>query len=332
MATLTAEQILAQLERLIREFSPLAIRAFLKGLAQLADQINVGELTKAIERHDVEGAAVLAISTGALASALRELRTAMRSSVIRSAHRYGRDIPGRRLPQPQGGGVLKVEFDVLDKRLVTAVQKFEQDLVEATGKTLQDGVRAVIEDGLRRGINPREIARGLREFVGVSPNQAEYVANLRAELEGGDYRQALTRELRDRRHDKVLRRLAARDEALTPAQIDRMVAAYERRLIGQHAETVARTVAINSAKIGKQAVWQQAVEQGIVNGDDLIRVWLTCLDDRVRPTHEVMHGATIGLDEQWNVPEVGLVDYPGQYEFNCRCVEIFRVRIHRSAA
>jgi SPP1 gp7 family putative phage head morphogenesis protein len=56
--------------------------------------------------------------------------------------------------------------------------------------------------------------------------------------------------------------------------------------------------------------------------------WFTAMDERVRPTHQAMHGKIVKVGEMWALPSGAYLRHPGDYNgpasevINCRCVEI----------
>jgi hypothetical protein len=173
-------------------------------------------------------------------------------------------------------------------------------------------------DAVARGLNPRETARTIRASVGLTAYDAKLLANYRAELESGS-KAALTRELRDKRYDASVRR-----GDLTPEQIDQRVDAYRRKLTAWRAETASRTATLDALRQGQRLVWEQAIEQGAIQREELRRFWKTAGDSRVRPEHAEIPGMNpdgVGFDEPFDTPD-GPQD--GPYGYNCRCVLFVR--------
>ena len=187
---------------------------------------------------------------------------------------------------------------------------------------MRDAVRQAVTTGLEAGVNPRQVARALPNVIGLTPHQVGIVNNFRNALEAGDAAKALGYTLRDKRFDARLRKLAETDTPLTPSQIDRMAAGYERRYKAYNAEVHARTAALEAQRIGNQTAWREAAAE---LGDDVVVVkqWNATMDARVRPEHAEMNGAVALLDGVYRNGD----SYPGQSSpWNCRCVETYAVR------
>jgi len=100
-----------------------------------------------------------------------------------------------------------------------------------------------------------------------------------------------------------------------------MVAAYEQRMIAFNANTIAKTAALDAMKLGQQLSWDSAVANGIVDGDHLVKTWVTVGDDRVRDEHAALEGETVPADEAYSNGE----GVPGESTYNCRCISSFHM-------
>ncbi len=129
--------------------------------------------------------------------------------------------------------------------------------------------------GNARNWTARQIARELRADIGLNAFGARAVDNFRRLLEQGDAA-ALRRALRDRRFDPtILRGIAG--EALTRAQIERMVDRYRARTIAQRAELIARLEVQRQIGQGLNEYFEQAFEVGALDRDEVEQIW------RIRP-------------------------------------------------
>lgn len=180
-------------------------------------------------------------------------------------------------------------FSPLSPAVIQAIRDLDTRVMAGLSENIRETVRAYVEQGLREGRGPRDIARGLRETVGLFPHQLDWIDGLRARLEAEG----------------------------KPA--DRAVAAFTKRLVAANAETVTRTAALDAQKLGQHLATQQAIESGDLDPVGLTKRWSGTLDDRERDTHLAMEGETV----PWDQPYSNGQDFPGQGEFNCRCVSIF---------
>lgn len=91
-------------------------------------------------------------------------------------------------------------------------------------------------------------------------------------------------------------------------------------LIGDEsrAETIARTETMLASNEGQQEAWNQAVDEGLLNGTES-KEWIVTPDDRLCPICEPMDGQTVPLNENFTQPDTNEeVDVPPMHP-RCRC-------------
>jgi hypothetical protein len=205
-----------------------------------------------------------------------------------------------------------------------AAARYGGDALRYLRASAHEGIVAAVNAGNAAGLNPRDVARGLRDVVGLGESQAVWVSNLRAELEAGDLREALGRQLLN---GPIRQTVAARVKSgkpLTPAEIDRIVQGYAGKWRAWHAETIARTTGLDLLRAGTIAQARAAQASGAYGAAVLTKRWVTRLDGRERPAHRALNGRTIALNARW-LDEGVSRDVPGG--FNCRCAVVIRVGI-----
>jgi hypothetical protein len=217
-----------------------------------------------------------------------------------------------------------VSFDQTNTRAIAAMQENNLRLVQSfTEGQRQSSTQALI-DGIRRGANPREIARDFRDSIGLAPSQQRAVSNYRRFLETSDS-QALQRALRDKRFDSTVRRALRGEITLTPSQIDKMVSRYSNRMVKHRAEVIARTEALRSVHEGNEELFRQAIESGQLDIANVIREWFTAGDERVRSSHTTMNGQVQPFGEPFISGKGSILRYPGDPRapagevIQCRC-------------
>ena len=301
---------LDRIRRQAAALSPELVAALLRGFRLVRDRMSAAEVERLIRAgrilEAVDAATPLALIERALIPA--------EGIVVEGVHR---GVRGTVPTLPARAREVVASFGVLDPRILEAVRTLDTTSIRSLAPGIRQAVRETIGAGIEAGINPREIARGLRDIVGLAPHQAEAVRNFRFALDSGDFAKARGYQLRDRRFDALLRRGAP-----TRAQIDTMVDAYSRRMLAHHAETHARTAAIESQKLGQRLAWSEAQASGALGDAEVIKQWVTTLDGRERPEHNAMDGAEAPLDQPYRNGQM----YPGAGEYNCRCTEVYRVR------
>jgi hypothetical protein len=215
-------------------------------------------------------------------------------------------------------------FDQVNTRAVSAMVENQLRLVREITQSQATTMRSVLVEGVRDGLNPREVARGFRESIGLTAKQEQYVRNFRRELESGNAR-ALTRQLRDRRFDGQVRRAIA-GESLDTATINKMVDRYRQRFIKFRSEVIGRTEGLRSVHEGVEEMYQQAINAGEIDPDSFVRVWNTARDDRVRDTHQSMHQQRQPIGQPFVSAVGNQIRFPGdpnappEETVQCRCV------------
>jgi hypothetical protein len=269
---------------------------------------------------------------------------AVRASGLASAALPPRP-PGDRLPSQAGGrpplsGVLFADgprsvAGARDARTATraavrealttpGARAFGVDALRYLRAESHAGIMAAVREGNARGVNPRDIARGLRDVVGLGDSQATWIDNLRAELESGKFSDALGRKLVDGTSARTIKARMASRKPLTPAEVDRIVGRYAEAWRSWHAETIARTASLDLLRQGTLARALEAQASGVYGSEPITKRWVTRVDGRERDAHRELNGTTVPLNGWWfddGVPR----RTPGGW--NCRCAMVVRVGV-----
>lgn len=233
-----------------------------------------------------------------------------------------------------GRGEVVVNFDIVNDRAVRAMQENNLRMIREFTDQQRRATRQALLDGIERGANPLEQARGFRDSIGLTERQQRAVSNFERLLRDNDP-QALQRALRDRRFDATVRRAIRNGEPLSNDQIQRMVDRYRQRMITHRSNVIARTESLRAVHEGQHQGIRQAVDQGLVSDDEIIRQWNTAGDERVRSlentdgvtSHRTMHNQTVrGVDATFTSGGGNQLRYPTDPEapaadtIQCRCV------------
>lgn len=249
-------------------------------------------------------------------------------------------------------------FNQLNPRLLTWLQTYNLGLIRQINETTKEGVRQYLIAGMAEGRNPKDVARQVKGIVGLTDRQAQAVKNFRKNLETFHLRRNANawglgreidrvngtqvlrpdkdgspmdgidqRRLRDFRFDGQLKRAMEQGKPLTQAQIDKMVAAYERKYLAYRARTIARTEAMRTTNMGVQDAWQQAIDKGTVSETLVRKRWSVARDERLceicgpipgmNPKRGVKHA------EAFKTPD-GPQMLPPMHP-NCRCTVTYRM-------
>jgi hypothetical protein len=197
---------------------------------------------------------------------------------------------------------------------------------------------------VKAGRNPRNIAldiigrinpaTGKREggVIGLTSNQTDAVIKARSELQNLDTNY-FTRQRRDARFDKTIRKAIADGKPLTADQIDKITGRYKDRLLQLRGETIARTEAITALRAGTHEGFAQLVDSGAVRADQIRLTWSATGDGRTRDTHTSLNKQAITFGGTFVSPSGAMLSYPGDTShgasgaetIQCRCTANYRI-------
>jgi hypothetical protein len=328
-----------RLQLLLGEFEPVIRQAFLDAVADIRSRITLRILIERLERRDIQGALdALHIEREAFGS----LETAVARAYEGGGIAMAEDL---RLRDPEGHRVV-FRFGVRNPEAEQWLRDHSAQLVTRIVDDQRQGIRVALTDGLARGDNPRTSAldivgrvnrvSGRREggIIGITAAQERYVASARAELLSGDpeqLRHYLTRERRDKRFDAIVKRAIARQMPVAAEDVTRMVGRYSERLLALRGEILARTETMMALGKSRDDAMRQAITSGKVAADLVTKHWRSAGDGRVRHTHRVLNGNSVGFSEQFVSPSGARLRFPGDPEApisetsGCRCSVEYKV-------
>lgn len=238
-----------------------------------------------------------------------------------------------------------LRFNVANERANRQIEQFAGEKITAITLDTKAAARTAILAGYQQGLGPIQIAldlagrinkaTGQREggILGMNEMQTQWAMSYRARLSSGDPKQmaeALDMGLRDKRFDKKVRAAIKAEKRLSEADIIRMHNAYVNNAVKLRGETVARTETGAAVHKAAHEAFLQTLDQTRYTAEDVIRVWRTAGDNKVRDTHEAMNGQTVkGLTEPFISPSGAKLLHPLDASYgapaneiiNCRCDE-----------
>ena len=280
----------------------------------LRDQNQVDAIEAALQRHDY--AAVLqAVDDAALKFAAET-----HAAYVHSAQTAAQWLD----EQPVTADAL-VRFDQTDPAVIQAARQNQLEWVRDMTVETRQTVRQVIYDGTVRSANPREIARDIRDSIGLAPQQEVAVRSYRRALEQQDYANALDRQLSSGHSDRTIAAAQDARRALSADQIDTAVERYRQNQVNYRAETIARTETLRNVHAGVTAAYDQAIARGDLDADQLEKEWIHAGGGRFsRPEHVALDGTMVGWGEAFDVGGARM-QHPGdpaggaENTANCRC-------------
>lgn len=299
-----------------------------------------------VERHISQGRAnEILISLGIDENALADLTEAIRNAYVNGGRLEVKSIP----PLRNSEGVrLRLRFDVRNVRAEAWLRDHSATLVQEIIGEQRLAIREMVEQGMRLGRNPRQVAldiigpidpstgRRTGGIVGLTSQQARYVSNAREQLIRGtpaELRAYLTRVRRDKRFDKTVEKAIREGKPLKAAQIEKIVGRYADRFLALRGETIARTEALASFSQAQAETYRQAIEMGTVQPQQVKKTWKTSADARVRDLHRSMSGQRVDLEVPFRSPTGALLMQPGDTSLgaggedtiNCRCIAAYKI-------
>lgn len=227
--------------------------------------------------------------------------------------------------------VAVVSFDPTDPRAVQTMRQYQLNWVTGFTAEQREATRLAVQGAVTRGVGPQAQARAIRDSIGLTPGQVSSVENYRRLL-SEDPTEALTRKLRDRRFDRSVERAIRESQPLTRGQIDRMVNRYQGRLLNFRAKNIAQTEAVSAVNEGSNEMYQQAIDTGDLEADELERTWHTAGGKKVRASHRFMKGQKRPFGQAFLSGDGNRLQFPGdrnapaEDRIHCRCAVSTRLK------
>lgn len=235
-----------------------------------------------------------------------------------------------------GVGEIVIGFDQTNFRAVRAMQDNQLRLVTEFTEQQRRATQQALIQGINAGASPRDQARAFRNSIGLTQHQEQWVRNYEKQLQELDAG-ALRRELRDRRFDPTVLQAIDNGEPLTAAQIEKMVSRYRQRWLKLRSETISRTEALRATHEGVKEMYDQAIDAGELLPEQLVRIWNTARDERVRDfgrgnqtSHVTMHNQERQIGVPFASGAGNQTLNPGAFgvgleDINCRCIISTRI-------
>lgn len=281
--------------------------ATLRRVIDLLEDNRLTEVMNLVDRH-------ISVLANTLPDRFREVAGAETAAI--------QDAVMRVIPDTTAAGI---GFDPTHERAARLMQQNRLEFVQNYGAQQRDVTRQAIQDSLRTGAGPRAAAREFRDTMGLTPGMVRAVNNYERLLRTQS-RDALNRDLRDRRYDRTVGRSINQEVVLTEDQIQRMVARYRKRMEIWRSEMIARTETSKTLGLARMEAMRQAHSQAGIPDNWVRREWSTSMDGRERATHHEMDGQIVyGMDSSFLSPSGARLRFPGDPTapaaeiINCRC-------------
>jgi SPP1 gp7 family putative phage head morphogenesis protein len=256
------------LERLLAATEDKARRQILTAVIRVQRALPLSQLERALLAQNLDEAVRL-IGLEPVLNALAEVQSL--TADVRNAGWFDglKGLPRAILARPMLdlslGAAAQANPLVLD-----AMQRQNLRRIQAITAETEAAIRATLARGIQSGTHPREVAKQLRQSIGLTVKQAAGVDAFRA-------------------------RLVAQDR--DPAQVERMVDRFARRQLTTRAETIAITETMAALQQGKRAQWDRLTREGVLTATDWEIEWVTANDERVCPICAPLDGRRASLGQ-----------------------------------
>lgn len=333
-----------QLELMLQKLEPRLQRAFMAFVRKCrakASPTLVAELIRLGRVDDLLGA------IGMTEPALAELTEAFRSVYVEAGKQGILELPVVQVAGLNVRQAVAFSFDMRNRRAEDWLRQESSKLVTAILESQREAIRIAVSHGMTVGDNPRQTAlniigrigtNGQRSggIIGLTEQQSQFVANMRAQLLSGDrdlMQAYFERKRRDQRFDGAVRRAIESGKPLTAKQVDTLAGRYADRLLQLRGETIARTESLSAFNAGRKEAFAQAIDSGSLRKEHVRKGWSATMDSRTRDAHSRMNGVTVGFDEPFVLPSGSRLMHPGDTSLGahgedviaCRCMAIFKI-------
>ncbi|MDD5366917.1 MAG: hypothetical protein PHR30_16390 [Gallionellaceae bacterium] len=253
------------LDRLVARIEPKLRRAFRTAVLQLQASIPLDAIERAIARGDVTPEILVRLAT------FPERLKPVGAVIAQGFEQAGLSEAGH------VGRLLDVaaSFNSANPRAVTWAATESGQLIRQIDEGTRQAVQEVIARSFTEALPPRETAPLIRDLVGLTSQQEMAVINYRFTL---------------------------LEEGRSPDEVARLAKRYATKLHKYRARTIARTEASKSASAGQQEAWRQAAEEGYLDPETVIKVWIASRKENMCDVcaHELNQQRVVGLETAWS--------------------------------
>jgi len=304
---------------LLERFEPLIRAAFLDAIAEVRDSITLRVVVEMLERGDVEGA-IRAMNLEPEAFARLEM-------ILRDAYNSGGLAQVGNLPalrDPEGN---RVRFFFSPRNMFGEdwVARHSADLITRATEDMKQAIRQHLTEGLSQGRNPTQTMlsvigrvekvsnRRSGGILGLTAAQERYVSSARLELLSGDpalLRNYLTRARRDKRFDRTIAKAIREGRPLSEADVAKITGRYSDGLLKYRSEVIGLNETMTALAKSRENAVRQQIDAGKIAAQDVRKVWKHTPQEHPRFHHRAMNGKSVGIDEQFKLPNGARMSYP----------------------
>ncbi len=321
-------------DELLRHYETELAAAFREACDAIKSSIVLARVIERLERGDINGAVeamqIEPEAFSALEIALQEAFNAGGTNAVG-------ELP--KVMDPQGNRVIW-RFGVRNPVAEAVLRELSSTMVTHITDDQRQGIREALAQGLASGANPRATAldvvgrqnrvTGRREggVIGLTRYQIEFIERARIHLASGDpelMNRYFELKTRDKRFDRTVMAAIRAGKPVTGETLTRIIGRLRDKNLLLRGEMLARTETMMALSSARDEAMRQQIEAGKVQAQDVTKTWRSAGDSRVRHTHRVLNGNTVGMDEVFQSPSGALLRFPGDPRApvseisGCRC-------------
>ena len=192
-----------------------------------------------------------------------------------------------------------VVYDSKAKTVSSWVNEYSKQRLSQMDRQTRKVVKDVLKEKRTKNLSPAKTAKLLRERIGLNSVQAQAMKNL---------------------ENKMI------EEDKTEKQIAKAKEQYKKRAVKYRSKMIANTEAIDAVNFGQLELWNQAVDQKLIDPNTTYKQWYVTPDDKLCPYCRGMNGQKKKLNELFIDPS-GTFDpvYSPTLHPNCRCSMILKI-------
>lgn len=190
----------------------------------------------------------------------------------------------------------KVKFDPDDPFVKKTIKQQARQLSSQLARETKRGFKQAAKGLIKEGAGRRNTAKVLKDTIGLTRKEAQSVINTRK---------------------------AALDKGLKRNKINSASSKLTQKLRRRRGTRIARTAGNDIASLGQNTVLKSAIRSGIIEKDDVERVWI--ISPGACPICEPMAGQVRAPGKDFVTGEGDSVDGPTVHP-NCNCSVIVRIK------
>ncbi|HEV7436868.1 MAG TPA: phage minor head protein [Pseudorhizobium sp.] len=327
-------------EELLSTYEPRLAAAFREGVEAIKSAIVLQRVIDRLERGDLNGAIeAMMLEPEAFSALDLALQEAFNAGGINAVG----ELPTVRDPE---GAKVVFRFGVRNLEAEAILRDLSSSMVTHITDDQRQGVRYALEQGLQRGANPRQTAldvvgrvnrvTGKREggVIGLTQRQIEYIERARQNLLSGDpdlMKRYLDLTTRDKRFDRTILAAIRDGKALKAEDVQRIISRLNDNNLRLRGEMVARTETMMALGSARDNAIRQQINAGKIEARDVVKIWRSAGDSRVRHTHRALNNTAVPIDGVFISQSGAALRYPGDPSApineisGCRCHVTYKV-------